>query len=132
VTFNEWINFNLLTRRVSAACVAILSGIGLLLAVLGLFGTVSYSVSERKKEFGIRVALGAQRWTLLKMVFRQTFVIAVIGIVIGVFFGEGATILLHSQFYGIGCGSHAGQILRNLIEQAAEVLPECREERCPR
>ena len=44
VTFNEWIDFLLLTKRVTAVCVAILSGLGLLLAVLGLFGAISCAV----------------------------------------------------------------------------------------
>jgi ABC-type antimicrobial peptide transport system permease subunit len=68
---------------------------------MGLFGAVSYSVSERKKEFGIRVALGARRWELLKMVLLQTVRITGVGIVIGVLLGVGVTIVARSQFYGI-------------------------------
>ena len=65
-------NFNLLMPRVAAACVAALSALGLLLAILGLFGAISYSVSERKKELGIRVALGARPPELMQMILRQT------------------------------------------------------------
>ena len=101
VTLNDWINYSLLTQRVTAWCVAALSALGLLLAIVGLFGAISYSVSERKKEFGIRVALGAQRRGLLKMVLRQTFLITGAGVVIGLLLGVGVTILLRSQFYGV-------------------------------
>jgi predicted permease len=101
ITFNDWINSSLLTQRITAWCVAALSALALLLAIVGLFGAISYSVSERKKEFGIRVALGAQRSSLLKMVLRQTFLITGAGVVIGILLGVGATILLRSQFYGI-------------------------------
>jgi ABC-type antimicrobial peptide transport system permease subunit len=51
-------DITLLGERLAAGCVGALSGLGLLLAVIGLFGAISDSVSERKKELGIRVALG--------------------------------------------------------------------------
>ena len=57
-TLQSWMNLSLLAQRVTAGCVAILSALGLLLAVIGLFGAISYSVSERKRELGIRVCAG--------------------------------------------------------------------------
>jgi hypothetical protein len=72
VTLNEWIDFVLLTKRVAADCAAVLSSLGLALAMVGLFGAVSNAVSERRREFGIRAAMGARRWTLLKLIFRET------------------------------------------------------------
>jgi predicted permease len=101
ITFTEWSNFNLLGERVIAGSVAVLSVLGLVLAMLGLFGAISYSVSERKKEFGIRVALGAQRRQLMKMVLRETSRITGIGVVLGLSLGIAVTILLRSHFYGI-------------------------------
>jgi len=56
-TFDNWINLTLLAERITSGCVAALSALGLLLAIFGLFGAISYSVSERRKELGIRVAL---------------------------------------------------------------------------
>ena len=100
-TFDNWINLTLLTERVTAACVAALSALGLLLAVVGLFGAISYSVNERKKELGIRVALGAQPWQLLQMVLRQTLWIAGAGIAVGILLGMAVAMLLRSQFYEI-------------------------------
>jgi ABC-type antimicrobial peptide transport system permease subunit len=101
VTFNDWMNFQLLSQRVTAGFVAILGALGLLLAIVGLFGGISHAVSERKKEFGIRVALGARSWELLRMVLRQTLLTTGIGAGIGVLLGVGTTMLLQSQFYGI-------------------------------
>jgi ABC-type antimicrobial peptide transport system permease subunit len=72
------------------------------LATIGLFGAISYSVSERKKELGIRVALGAQPRQLLTMILRQTLVIAGTGVAIGILLGVGITMLVRSQFYEIG------------------------------
>jgi ABC-type antimicrobial peptide transport system permease subunit len=101
VTFDTWTSFTLFAERMIAASVAGLSALGMLLAVVGLFGAVSYSVSERKKELGIRVALGARPGQLLKMVLRQTLLITGAGTAIGILLGVGATVLLRSQFYGV-------------------------------
>ncbi|MGH9558960.1 MAG: FtsX-like permease family protein [Bryobacteraceae bacterium] len=60
------------------------------------------SVSARKKELGIRVALGARPWQLLKMILYQTLVISGAGVAIGIVLGIAATILLRSRFFGIG------------------------------
>ncbi len=101
VTLENWLTLALLTQRVAAACVAILSGIALLLALLGLFGAISYSVSQRTKELGIRVALGALPLDLLRLIVRQTMFVAGTGVAIGILLGVAATILFQSQLYGI-------------------------------
>ena len=101
VTFDTWTSFPLLAVRITAASVTALSALGMLLAVVGLFGAISYSVSERKKELGIRVALGARPGQLLEMVLRQTLAITGVGTAIGILLGVGVTVLLRSQFYGV-------------------------------
>jgi len=100
-TFDSWLNLTLFFERATAACVAGLSGLGLLLAVIGLFGAISYSVSERRKELGIRVALGARPGQLLEMIVRHTLLIAGTGVAIGLLLGVGTTLLLRSQFYQV-------------------------------
>jgi len=69
---------------------------------VGLFAAVSYSVSERRKELGIRVALGAGPGRLLRLVLKETAAIAGVGIVIGILIGIGVTAALRSLLYGIG------------------------------
>jgi len=101
VTFDTWTNFTLLEERITADCVAGLSALGMILAVVGLFGAISYSVSERRRELGIRVALGARPGQLLEMVLRQTLLITGAGTAIGILVGVAATVLLRSQFYGV-------------------------------
>jgi predicted permease len=100
-TFDSWLNLTLFFERATAACVAGLSGLGLLLAVIGLFGAISYSVSERRKELGIRVVLGARPGQLLEMIVRHTLLIAGSGVAIGLLLGVGTTLLLRSQFYQV-------------------------------
>jgi ABC-type antimicrobial peptide transport system permease subunit len=101
MTFSDIVNFSLLGERIAAGSVGVLSSLALLLAILGLFGAISYSVSERKKELGIRVALGARSWQLVQMILRQTVRVTGVGVSIGILFGVGATILVRSQLYGI-------------------------------
>ena len=101
-TFDSWMNLTLFFERMAAGCVAGLSALGLLLAAIGLFGAISYSVIERRKELGIRVALGARPGQLLEMIVRHTLLIASTGVGIGLLLGVGATVLLRSQFYQIG------------------------------
>jgi len=101
ITFQRWMDLTLLTQRIAAVCVALLSGLGLLLAVIGLFGAVSYSVSERRRELGIRAALGARPAQLLKMILRQTMSVAGAGTILGALLGVGGTVLFQSQLYGI-------------------------------
>lgn len=102
MTLNEWMNFGLFEQRAMAVCMAVLGISGLLLAMLGLCAAISYSVSERKKELGIRVALGAGRGQLVRMVLRQTSHVVGAGIAAGALCSVPATLMARTYFYGIG------------------------------
>jgi predicted permease len=101
VTYQNWIDLTLFFERLAADCVAGLSALGLLLALVGLFASISYAVRERKRELGIRVALGAGEARLLKMVLLQTTLVSGAGVAIGALLGVVATILFRSQLFGI-------------------------------
>ncbi|MDQ1470223.1 MAG: hypothetical protein QOJ99_1703, partial [Bryobacterales bacterium] len=101
-TFENWLHLSLLPQRMAAGIVAALSGLGLLLASMGLAGAVAYSVSQRRRELGIRVALGARSGQLVRMVLRQVLLIAATGVAAGLLLGTGASVVLRSQFYRIG------------------------------
>ena len=102
VTFAEWVDLDLFGMRVITWGGELLSGLGLLLAMAGLAGAVSYSVGQRKKELGIRVALGARRGQLLAMLLRQSAVVVGVGVAIGLALGTVASTILKSQFYRMG------------------------------
>ena len=99
ITLENWMTLTLLRQRVAAGCVTGLSALALLLAIIGLSGAISYSVSQRRKELGIRVALGALPSQLLNMVLRQTMSMAGAGVGIGTLLGVGVTAALRSQLY---------------------------------
>ncbi len=92
VTFAEWVDLDLFGMRVITWGGELLSGLGLLLAMVGLAGAVSYSVGQRKKELGIRVALGARRGQLLAMLLRQSAVVVGAGVSIGLALGTVASL----------------------------------------
>ena len=70
--------------RATARTVGAMGVMGLLLALAGLYGLVAYAVSTRTQEIGIRMALGADRGSVLRMVLRHAFMLATAGIVAGV------------------------------------------------
>jgi len=86
-------------RRFSMGIVAIFAGTALLLAMVGLYGTMAFVASERTTEIGIRMALGAQRRDVLGMILRQTFAIVLLGIGAGLAGAFGAMQLLSHLLY---------------------------------
>jgi len=71
---------------------------GLGLAIVGLYGLLAYAVSRRTKEIGIRLAMGATRSTVLRMVLRQAFAVTLIGLAIGLIASVGVDRLLEAAF----------------------------------
>ena len=78
------------------------ASMALLLGVIGLYGTIAYSASQRRREIGIRIALGAQRGNITRMFVRQGMLVAGIGVVCGLAVALLATRLLHSLLFHVG------------------------------
>jgi len=97
----EQIDNNLQQERVFAEAYGLFGALATLLASIGLFGLMSYSVARRTNEIGIRMALGAQRGDVLRLVMRESMVLVVIGIVIGLVGALAASRLVAALLYGL-------------------------------
>ncbi|MGA2051149.1 MAG: ABC transporter permease, partial [Terracidiphilus sp.] len=80
----------LLLFQIGASLATIMGGLGLTLAVIGLYGVVSYAVSRRVHEIGLRMALGASRGSVFRMIYRQSMIIVGAGLGIGLILALGA------------------------------------------
>ncbi len=83
-TMQDVLAHSVLRRKFAMLLLSIFAGLATLLAAIGLYGVISYSVAQRTKEIGIRMALGGQRSDMLRMVLRQSGILVLMGLVIGV------------------------------------------------
>jgi ABC-type antimicrobial peptide transport system permease subunit len=98
-TMEEFFQMRTLTIfNVIIGAVGAMGAMGMGLAIVGLYGLVAYAVSRRTREIGIRMAIGADRMTVLRMVLRQGMLLAVCGLLIGLAAGAGAEKWLQSAF----------------------------------
>ena len=83
------------------------SGLALILAAIGIYGVISYSVAQRTHEIGLRMALGAQHSDILRMVLREGGEIALVGMVIGMAAAAALTRLMSGLLFSVGTGDPA-------------------------
>jgi putative ABC transport system permease protein len=88
--------------RLNAALVSLFALIALLLAAAGIFGVMSYSVTQRTQEIGIRLALGAQRYDVLRLIVGQGMRFVGIGVLFGLIGVFACSRLLQSLLFGVG------------------------------
>jgi putative ABC transport system permease protein len=79
----------------------VFAGVALVLASIGVYGVLSYSVAQRTQEIGVRVALGAGRARILRLVIGQGMKLALIGVVLGLFGSLGAGLYVRSVLYNV-------------------------------
>lgn len=98
---SEAVEATLAPTRIGAALVGVVGVLALVLAAVGLYGVIAYSVSLRTREMGIRMALGAERGQLLRMVLGQGVRRALLGVAFGAVLAAGAATVLQSMLYGV-------------------------------
>ena len=100
-TMNEVIARSVVRRKFTMTLLGVFAALAMALAAIGLYGVMAYSISQRTHEIGIRMALGAQRNTVLAMVLRQGMAMAAAGIVAGVVAALALTRLISGLLFGV-------------------------------
>jgi putative ABC transport system permease protein len=101
MTMQQVIDRSVSGRRMSMLLMSLFAGLAMFMAAIGLSATISYTVSERTNEIGIRMALGAHKHDILKLIMRQAMLLTIIGIVIGLVGAYALTKLLTSMLFGV-------------------------------
>ena len=101
-TASQLLSASLTGPRVAAILLSVFGSVALVLAAVGIYGVMSYSVNLRSQEIGIRMALGAKRPEVLRMVLRQGMTTVAIGLSLGLMAAIGISRLLSGLLYGVG------------------------------
>jgi len=106
-TMNELMFSELSQPRFAAILLSTFAGLAIVLTIVGLYGVMTYSVSRRTREIGVRMALGAQRGAVLAMVLRDAAILLAAGIVIGIPAALASGSVLKDMLYGTGARNPA-------------------------
>lgn len=127
VTLESHLEEALVTNRITVALVSACGAMALVLAVVGVYGVVSYAVVRRRREIGVRVALGATPWQVLRLLVAENGGIVIIGLAAGTLAAFGASRLLASMLYGVNATDPATYAAVMLVvggvAVAASLLP---------
>ncbi|HUE81564.1 MAG TPA: FtsX-like permease family protein, partial [Pyrinomonadaceae bacterium] len=100
-TMNEIRAESVASERLNLTLLSLFAGIALVLAIVGIYGVMSYSVTQRTHEIGIRMAIGAQPRDVFRMILGQGMLMALIGIVVGLIGAFGLTRLMETMLFGV-------------------------------
>jgi predicted permease len=98
----EYVAASLFGAKIAASLLSVLSGLGLLLAAIGLYSVMAYSVAQRTGEIGIRVTLGAQPRDIMRLVIRQGVTFALAGLVVGSLASAALARVVSAMLVGVG------------------------------
>jgi putative ABC transport system permease protein len=126
-TMKELVDDSVSTPHLTLVLLGLFSGLALVLAAIGIYGVIAYSVQQRTHEIGIRMALGAQRNDVLRLVVGQGVKLAALGIAVGIAAAFGLTRLMASLLFGVGAydpvAFSAAAIILLLVAIAACYIP---------
>jgi ABC-type antimicrobial peptide transport system permease subunit len=114
-TLDRQINESLASERMIATLSSVFGVLATVLAIIGLYGVMAYMVARRAREIGIRMALGAQAGSVVRLVMREVLVLVTAGMVVGLPAALGLTRLVKAQLYGIAPNDPASMALASLL-----------------
>jgi putative ABC transport system permease protein len=106
---------SLARKRFATFLLGVFAVIALLLAAIGIYGQLAYSVNQRTHEIGIRLALGAQPADILRMVVRQSMILVTVGTVIGLAGAVALTRVIASMLYGVSATDARAFLIPTLV-----------------
>jgi putative ABC transport system permease protein len=98
---SEVLSVSLAAQRFNTLLLGVFAGVALLLASVGLYGVLAFSVAQRTREIGIRMALGAQAGNVLRLILRQGLALSVLGVAVGISASLAGTRVLRGLLYGV-------------------------------
>jgi putative ABC transport system permease protein len=98
---DETVSQSIASKRFTMLLLAVFAGLALLLASIGIYGVLSYLVGQRTQEIGVRMALGAERFHVLRMILTDGARMTLIGVGIGVVAALGLTQLMSKMLFGV-------------------------------
>jgi len=126
-TMKQLVDNSLATRRMTLVLLGLFSAVALVLGAIGIYGVISYSVAQRTREIGVRMALGAPREGVFRMVIGQGVKLAGTGIAIGIFAALGLARLMSSLLYQVSTADFGTftfvAVLLLLVAFAASYIP---------
>jgi ABC-type antimicrobial peptide transport system permease subunit len=121
-TLADQVNDSLVQERLLALLSGFFGALALILAMVGLYGTFSYLVAQRQKEFGVRMALGAQPTSILALVMRDLIAVLSAGLVAGILISLAATRVLQQMLFGVTPGDATTMFLAAGLLSAVALL----------
>jgi putative ABC transport system permease protein len=101
MTMEQRLSQSLARRRFSTFLLGAFAVVALILAAIGIYGVIAYSVTQRTQEIGIRMALGARPMKIMGMVVRQSLILTMLGVVVGLAGAYALTRIMASLLYGV-------------------------------
>ncbi|MGH9663867.1 MAG: ABC transporter permease [Bryobacteraceae bacterium] len=124
-SLNELVDRRVVQERIIAQLSAFFGALALLLASIGLYGVLSYSVARRTNEIGIRMAVGAEQRTVMWMILRETLVLVAVGGVVGIGASMALARLVASRMFGVGASDPVTMIAAAAVLTAVAMLAAC-------